>query len=225
MTLEQLLFGVLPYIAVVLAVVVTIIRYTSRRFSYSSLSSQFLENKMLFRGSVPWHYGIIFILVGHLVGFLFPSSVLAWNGEPVRLYILEISALAGGFFVFYGLVMLIIRRLINSRIREVTSFMDVVLLCLLSLQVFSGLWTAIFYRWGSSWYAGVGVPYLRSLVKLNPDIALISPLPFWVQTHIVCAFLFIALIPFTRLVHFLSIPFGYFTRPYQVVVWNRRDPN
>jgi nitrate reductase gamma subunit len=29
------------------------------RFSYSSYSSQFLENRRLFWGSVLWHYGIV----------------------------------------------------------------------------------------------------------------------------------------------------------------------
>ncbi len=82
MTIDQFLYGVFPYVALILAIVGTIWRYFSDRFSYSSLSSQFLENRQLFWGSVPWHYGILIILAGHLIGFLIPRSVLAWNGVP-----------------------------------------------------------------------------------------------------------------------------------------------
>ena len=222
MTLDQFLYGVFPYLAITLAIVGTIWRYFSNRFSYSSLSSQFLENRQLFWGSVPWHYGILVILTGHLVAFLIPRSVLAWNGEPWRLYVLEASALAFGFLTLWGLIALIFRRLSNSRIRVVTSPMDLVLLLALLVQVVAGLWVAIFFRWGSSWYAAFAVPYLKSLFTLSPDVALVSNLPFMAQVHIIGAFVLLLLLPFTRLVHFLSFPLAYLWRPYQVVIWNRK---
>ncbi len=221
--LDFLLFAVLPYVAVVLAVVVGVYRYTKDRFSYSSLSSQFFENRRLFWGSVPWHYGILVILTGHLIGFLIPRSVLAWNGVPWRLYVLEAAALAFGFLTLWGLVVLIIRRAGSARLRVVTSGMDVVLLLALLIQVVAGLWTAIFYRWGSSWYAAFAVPYLYSLIKLNPDISLVVNLPLAVKIHIIGAFVLILMVPFTRLVHMLTFPITYLWRPYQVVIWNRKN--
>ncbi|MBW8010730.1 MAG: respiratory nitrate reductase subunit gamma [Chloroflexi bacterium] len=220
--LDTLLFAVFPYVAVALAVVVGFYRYFSDRFSYSSLSSQFLENRGLFWGSVSWHYGILAILLGHLIGFLIPRSVLAWNGVPWRLYVLEASALMFGILTLWGLVVLIIRRFSSARIRVVTSLMDIVLLVVLLVQVVAGVWTAIFYRWGSSWYAGFAVPYLWSIIKFSPDISLVNNLPFMVKLHIIGAYVIVGLIPFTRLVHLLSFPFTYFWRPYQVVIWNRR---
>jgi len=222
MTLDQFLYGVFPYVAISLAIVGTIWRYFSDRFSYTSLSSQFLENRQLFWGSVPWHYGILVILTGHLVAFLIPRSVLAWNGEPWRLYVLEASALAFGFLTLWGLLALIFRRFSSARIRVVTSPMDVVLLLALLVQVVAGLWVAIFFRWGSSWYAAFAVPYLKSLFTLSPDVALVSNLPFMAQVHIVGAFVLLLLLPFTRLVHFLAFPIAYLWRPYQVVIWNRK---
>ncbi|RMF02448.1 MAG: respiratory nitrate reductase subunit gamma [Chloroflexi bacterium] len=224
MTAEQLLFGVFPYVALALAIVGTFWRYYNNRFSYSSLSSQFLENRQLFWGSVPWHYGILFILTGHLVGFLIPRGVLLWNGAPLRLYVLEASALAFGFLTLWGLLALMFRRATNKRVKVVTSPMDWVLLLVLLVQVVAGLWIAVFYRWGSSWYAGFAVPYLWSIFYFRPQIDLVSNLPFMVQTHIVGAFVLVALLPFTRLVHFLSVPLGYIFRPWQVVVWNRTSP-
>lgn len=222
MTFDDLLFGVFPYVAVVVAVVGSIWRSTTNRFSVSSLSSQFLENRKLFWGSVPWHYGILIILAGHAIGFLIPRSVLAWNGVPWRLYVLEISALAFGLLALVGLILLIYRRATSKRIRVVTSVMDLVLLLVLLVQVVAGVWTAVVYRWGSSWYASFAVPYLWSVIKLRPDISLVSNLPIAVQVHIVGAYVFIALIPFTRLIHFLTVPVRYLWRPYQVVIWNRK---
>ncbi len=220
--LDFLLFAVLPYVAVVVAVVFGVYRYYKDRFSYSSLSSQFFENRKLFWGSVPWHYGILVILTGHLIGFLIPRSVLAWNGEPLRLYVLEAAALAFGLLTLWGLVVLIIRRAGSARLRVITTGMDVVLLLVLLIQVVAGLWTAIFYRWGSSWYAAFAVPYLYSLIKLNPDISLVVNLPLAVKIHIIGAFVLILMVPFTRLVHMLTFPITYLWRPYQVVIWNRK---
>lgn len=217
---DNLLFVIFPYTVIILAVVVTVQRYLKKGFTYSSLSSQFLEAGELFYGSVPWHIGILGILTGHLIGFLFPRSVLAFNGVPVRLYILESVALLFGLMCLVGIVNLIIRRHVSARIRAVTSVMDVVVLLLLLIQVVLGVYTAIFYRWGSSWYAASVVPYLRSLFTLQPDVAMIAPLPLTIKLHFLNAWVLVAVFGFSRLVHMLVVPLHYLWRPYQVVVWN-----
>src|SRR4030067_3392367 len=102
--IDLFLFGVLPSLTIAVAVVGLIWRYATNQFSYSSISSQFLDNRRLFWGSVPWHYGIILILLGHLIGVLFPKSIMAFNGVPVRLYLLEGTALALGLLVLAGVV-------------------------------------------------------------------------------------------------------------------------
>jgi nitrate reductase gamma subunit len=223
MTINTFLFAIFPYIAIAVALVVTCLRYFNNRFTYSSLSSQFLESKQLFWGSVTWHYGILGVLTIHVIGFLLPGSILAWNGVPWRLYILEATGLALGFLSVFGIIVLLYRRLSQVRIRVVTSPMDVILLLALLVQVLAGVGTAIFYRWGSSWYATSAVPYLRSLFIFNPDLALVTTLPIMVKVHIVGAFSLILLLPFTRLVHFLSVPLQYVWRSPQVVVWNQRN--
>src|SRR3990172_12779605 len=103
---DLFLYGIFPYIAIAVAVTGLIYRYATNQFSYSSVSSQFLENRQLFWGSVPWHYGIILILLGHLVGVVFPDGVKAINGVPVRLYILEGTALALSLALLVGLIIL-----------------------------------------------------------------------------------------------------------------------
>lgn len=217
---DYLLFVVLPYIAVTLLVVVSIYRYVRNKFSYSSLSSQFLEGDELFYGSVPWHIGIIGALSGHVIGFFFPKQVLWFNGVPLRLYILETTGFVFGLLALVGIVGLVWRRITTSRVRSVTSAVDTVVLILLLGQVVLGVYTALFYRWGSSWFVASAVPYLRSLFLFQPDTATILPMPLVIRLHIINAFLLVAIFPFSRLVHMVSIPLTYLWRPYQVVIWN-----
>ncbi|MHC4850102.1 MAG: respiratory nitrate reductase subunit gamma [Planctomycetota bacterium] len=217
--LDFILYGVFPYIAFVLFIVVTVQRYRQSKFSYSSLSSQFLENRQHFWGMVPFHYGILFVLFGHLIAFLIPSSILWWNSHPARLYILEITALIGGLLTLIGFVALLVRRGSHHRLRAVTSPSDWILSALLLFQVFTGIWVAVFHGWGSSWFASTLTPYLWSLVKLNPDISGIVPMPHMVKTHVIGAFALIAFFPFTRLVHILVIPNMYLWRRTQLVRW------
>jgi len=220
--LDKFLFVGYPYAALVLAVVVGILRYRWRPFSYSSLSSQFLENKQLFWGSGLWHWGILWVLAGHFVAFLIPGRILAWNAQPVRLYLLEASGLIMGLLAMVGVVALMVRRSSSARIKAVTSPMDWVILCLLLLQVVTGVDTALRYRWGSSWYASNAVPYLRSILALNPRPEFIQPLPWFPKLHILGGLTILLLIPFSRLAHFLVVPLHYLWRKPQVVIWNRR---
>lgn len=217
--LDFLLYAVFPYVAFVLFIVVTVQRYRQQSFSYSSLSSQFLENRQHFWGMVPFHYGILFVLLGHVVAFLVPRSILWWNSHPARLYILEVTALIAGILTLVGFVGLIIRRASNARLRTVSTPADWILYALLLLQIALGVSVAVFHGWGSSWFAATMAPYLWSLVKLNPDISFVTPMPFLVKAHVVGAFALIAFFPFTRLVHILVIPNMYLWRRHQVVRW------
>lgn len=218
--LNTLMFAAFPYICLIIFLIGSIYRYMNRGFQVSSLSSEFLERKKLFWGSQPFHYGLLVIFFGHLIAFLFPSTVLAWNGEPVRLLILEFSSFAFGLAALAGLVLLIKRRLENKRILIVSNKMDMLVYTVLITQIVTGLGVAFFVRWGSSWFAAVLTPYLRSIFALNPDIAAVSAMPWLVQLHIISAFFIIAIIPFTRFVHFLVAPVDYLWRNYQLVIWN-----
>lgn len=218
------LFAIFPYLALFIFVFVSIRRYISRPFTYSSLSTQFLENRRQFWGIIPFHYGIITLFFGHLAAFLVPSHVLAWNGVTWRLYILEITALIFGLLTLVGLIQLIFRRIGDHKVFRTTSAADWVLYALLLIQIFAGVYIAVFYRWGSSWFAAVLTPYLWSIFKLNPDLSSLSGLPFMVKLHIVNAFLILAIFPFGRLVHLLVVPNPYLWRRTQVHRWYR-NPN
>ncbi|MFN2239080.1 MAG: respiratory nitrate reductase subunit gamma [Thermoanaerobaculia bacterium] len=220
--LDTLLFAVLPYVAMVVFLLGTILRYREQSFTYSSLSSQLLENRHHFWAVVPFHFGIIVVLLGHLIAFLIPRHILLWNSSPVRLYVLEATALAFGLATLIGFLGIIVRRLTDHKVRSVTSRADWIVYTLLLLQFLTGLDTAITYRWGSGWFAALAAPYLWSLVKLSPQIGLITPLPWMVKLHIVNAFVLIAVFPFSRLVHILVVPNHYLWRRRQVVRWYGR---
>lgn len=217
--LDQFLFVALPYVCLFTFFLMTIYRYRMQSFSYSSLSSQFIENKHHFWAVVPFHYGILVVTAGHLIAFLIPRSILVWNSHPLRLYILEISALISGVLTLIGLVAVVIRRFTNSKIRRVTTPTDWVLFGMLLTQVGSGVAVAVFYPWGSSWFATNLSPYLWSIFKLNPDVTYVSAMPTIIKLHIVLAFLTIGFFPFTRLVHLLVVPNPYLWRKPQVVRW------
>ena len=222
---STLMFMVLPYVAFGIFIVGSIYRYMNRGYQVSSLSSQFLEGKKLFWGSQPFHWGLLVLFIGHLTAFLFPSAVLAWNGEPVRLLILEISSFAFGLSALLGLILLIKRRLSAKMLLVVTNKMDMLVYTILFVQIITGLGVAFFVRWGSSWFSSTLTPYLRSVFSFNPDIDAVSAMPWWIQIHIISAFLIIGVIPFTRFMHFLVAPFDYIWRKYQVVIWNWNPKN
>ncbi|MCL1587255.1 MAG: respiratory nitrate reductase subunit gamma [Actinomycetia bacterium] len=219
-TLSVMLFVVLPYAALALAIIVSVLRWREAPFSISSLSTQLLESRKLFWGSIPFHWGIIFILTGHIFVLFLPSTVDWWNGVPLRLYALEITGVALALWALFGMVVLTYRRLSNSKVRRVTTPMDYVVLTILFVQIISGLWVAIGLRFGAAWATGVVVPYIWSLVVLQPKPELISPFPLVLQIHVVAFWVFLAVFPFTRLVHILTYPVMYVTKPWQKVVAN-----
>jgi nitrate reductase gamma subunit len=224
MTTNEFLFGVLPYVVTILAIVVTVIRWRRDQFSISSLSSQLLESRKLYWGSVSFHWGLSIILLGHIAALLVPRGFELWNGSPVRLYLLEITGLALAFWAVFGVTILIIRRFTSPRVLRVTTPMDWVVLLIIATQIVTGIWIAIGYRWGSYWGTSVFVPYVRSLFSAHPNPAYVDPLPWVLKAHVLTFFAFLAVFPFTRLVHIITLPLQYLFRPWQKVIAARETP-
>lgn len=218
---DLFLFGVLPYLAVALALGGTLYRYRSQRLGITARSSQLLEGRMLYWGSVPWHGAILAIIGAHILAALFPDAWGALLGAPARLLVLEVTGLALGALATLGIAVLLLRR---ARLASITGPLDWVVLALLLFQAGSGLWVAFGLRWGSLWYLGVAVPWLGSLVRLSPQVEAVALLPLAARLHVLNAFALLALLPLTRLVHLTSIPIQYLWRPPQVVIWRRPSP-
>jgi len=220
---NQILFVVFPYIALTLFLAITIYRSIFRPFTISSLSSQLLERKKLFWGTIPFHYGIVLILLFHLLALVFPKALVLWNAAPLRLYLLEISGFALGLWSLAGVLILVWRRFSSANIRAVTTPMDLVVLLLVLVSVLTGVLTASGYRFGSNWFTGVFTPYLWSLLTFQPRPELVAPLPWVIQVHVLNNFMILAIFPFSRLIHILTWPLGYVFRPWQIVIWVRQQ--
>jgi|SRR5690625_3070434 len=218
-------YTVFPYLAIALAIIVGLYRYFKHKFTYSSLSTQFIEKRKLFWGSIPFHYGIVIVLIAHLIPILFPAVWKSLVGNMTRLYTIEIIGLSIALWALFGLIVLMIRRFSDSRLRALTSPMDVVLLIFLLWQIGSGIYIAIFNHWGAQWYTTTAVPWIHSLLIFQPNHELVSSLSLVIKIHMLGGFILLALFPFTRLVHVVSFPLAYLWRPYQVVRWYKKmDP-
>jgi nitrate reductase gamma subunit len=217
--IDQFLFVGLPYLAIITFVVGCVWRWSTNRFSYSSLSSQFLEHRQLYWGSVSWHIGILLVLAGHLVALIFPGL---WSGlMSVQAALLTVETVGAvlGCVSLAGLVTLLYRRITSNRLQAVTTPLDILVVALLLGQVLLGVTSAMLFPYGAYWAPATVSPYLWGLLTLQPDATCVAFFPAVFKLHLVGAWLLVLLFPFTRLVHIVLLPWQYFFRPPQQVVW------
>jgi len=161
------------------------------------------------------------------MGLLVPASVTEWLGLSEHAYHL-IAVWGGtvtGLMLMVGLVLLIIRRMVNGRIRAVTTRMDKVLYAALAVMVTLGMIATVGVNLvgGGYDYRETIAVWFRGIFWFQPDSGLMTGAPLVYQLHAIGGFLFLALWPFTRLVHVWSVPLAYLWRPY-VVYRARRRP-
>jgi nitrate reductase gamma subunit len=219
-SLQILLLVALPYAAVVVFIAGLIWRYR-QRFTISSLSSQFLESRWLVWGSVPFHLGVAVLFAGHLLPLIIPSVWLSWMSNRSALLFVETAGSAAAILCLLGLVMLFIRRLASRAVLRNSTAVDLLVLAVLITQVTLGLAVAMMHRWGAVWSARTTTPYLWSLITFQPDPSLVAGVPTLMTLHLTGAWIVLALIPFTRLVHMFAVPLHYLHRPPQRVIWLR----
>ena len=220
--LDNLLFVVFPYVPVAVAVAGTAYRFLTNQFSFTSLSSQFLETDLQFWGSTLWHYGILPTLLIHVGGFVAPKLMFLLHSTPETLYLAELAGKILGIIAFVGVGAMFYRRVTSSKIRMVTTPADWVVLVLLIAQVVLGLWMAFGYRWGATWFIHTVTPWVVSLATFQPAPQYVSALPLVPRLHFLNATLLILVFPFTRLVHMITVPVEYLWRSFQRVIWTRR---
>jgi len=220
--LNSLIFIALPYAALALVLFVTPYRFFSNRLTWSAYSTQFLERKFLFWGINPWHYGIIPILAAHVIGFAFPGQVKAFLGNQETLLMVESFGLGLGLFALMGTLVLLLRRVNSGMLKKVTFASDWLILYLLAFQAGTGIYIGYFMRWGSQWYLHTAVPYLWSIVSFNPELGFVTDLPLVFKLHAACAFLIVAVLTFTKLVHMLYLPFDFLKDPPILYRWRAK---
>ena len=219
--MDGFLFGVFPYVAVAVTVVGFLWRFRTMRYTVTSSSSQMLESRLQYWGSVSWHYAILLVLFAHLAAIFLPRLVGTALASPGRLLVVEVTGLALGLTALWGLVVLCVRRF---TLRGETAWLDWAVMALLLLQVATGVYTSVTSRWGYAWFTFVATPWLGSLVRLAPRVDHVSGLPWAFKFHALNAFVLVALVPYTRLAHVFVAPIEYLWRLPQVVIWRRPRP-
>ncbi|MDQ0216425.1 nitrate reductase gamma subunit [Oikeobacillus pervagus] len=221
--MDQFLWVILPYLALTIFVGGHIYRYQHDQFGWTSKSSEILEKKKLRLGSTLFHWGIIFVFGGHVMGILIPISVYEMMGISKHFYhnISLIFGLPAGIVAFIGLLILYQRRLTVKRVRSTSSKGDFVALFFLLIVMGSGLFATVFNidSHGFDYRTTIG-PWFRGLFIFQPDASLMETVPVWFKIHILAAFGIFATWPFTRLVHVFSLPLKYLSRSY--VVYRKR---
>jgi nitrate reductase gamma subunit len=221
---NEFLWVVFPYICLTVFVVGHVWRYRYDKFGWTTRSSQLYENRLLRIGSPLFHFGILAVFLGHVMGLGVPESWTEAVGISEGLYhflAVSIGAIAG-FCTVVGLAILIYRRRTVGPVFSATTRMDKVMYVFLAAVILLGLANTVIanifghydYREGVSiWFRGL------FRFQTHPDLMAEAPLTF--QLHGLIAIALFALWPFTRLVHVFSAPLGYLTRPY--IVYRSRD--
>ena len=221
------LWVIVPYVCLAVFVVGHFWRYRYDKFGWTTRSSQLYEVRLLRLGSPLFHFGMLGVVGGHVIGLLVPRSWTDAIGIGDHLY--HVVAVAGGLvaglMALAGMAILIYRRRTVGPVFSATTPMDKVMYAVLGLAIVFGMWNtvagSVFTIGGEYNYReGVSVWY-RSFLAFQPDAELMAEAPLGFQLHALSAFALFALWPFTRLVHVFSAPVGYLNRPY--IVYRSRD--
>lgn len=224
---DQAMFGYYPYIALAVLAVGSIIRFDREPYTWRSGSSQLLRRKQLILGSVLFHLGVLIIFVGHLVGLLTPIQVFDALGisHGAKQVLAIVAGGVAGVAALLGALILLHRRLFDARIRRTSSFSDIAILALLTLQLVLGLTTIPLssqHLDGSEMVKFMS--WAQSIFTFRPGAADYIADVHWIfKTHLILGLTIFLVFPFTRLVHMLSAPVWYLNRRGWQLVRTRRE--
>jgi nitrate reductase gamma subunit len=216
------LFQVYPYVCFIVFVVVSLIRFDQNQYTWKSDSSQMLRAGLLRWGSNLFHFGILFLFFGHLVGLFTPHSVYGpFMSAATKQMLAVVAGGIAGLVCFVGLSLLLYRRVFDPRIRLTSHRTDIAVLVVLWVQLLVGLITLPY-----SWQHADGsvmlvlADWAQRIVTLRPvDATALASLPWPFLFHVVFGMTIFLLLPFSRLVHVWSgfAVLAYVFRPHQVV--------
>lgn len=220
--LDYFLFQILPYIALSVLLLGSIVRFDRDPYGWRSKSSQLLRRRQLAWGSNLMHVSILVILVGHIAGLLTPLQFFEWIGishSAKQIMAMAVGGIAG-VFCFIGLVLLLHRRLSDPRIRANSSFADIAVLVLLLAQLILGMLTitvSVKHLDGHEMVKFMN--WAQHIVTFRPGAAdFVRDVALVFKLHLTLGMFIFIVFPFTRLVHIWSAPVFYiFRRQYQIV--------
>lgn len=141
--LDNLLFDIYPYVALVIFMLGSLIRYDRDQYTWKADSSQLLRRGQLRLGSNLFHIGIIGLFFGHFAGLLTPKDLyhaLGLSTENKQLLAMVAGGIMGGMAMI-GVLLLLHRRLSDPRIRKTCTGMDIFILVWIFITLALGLIT------------------------------------------------------------------------------------
>lgn len=117
--LDIALWVVLPYMSFAILIVGLAWRYKTDQYGWTSRSSQWNEPTILRWASPLFHFGVLFVFMGHILGLVIPKTWTEAAGVPEHVYHLmaTIPGTIAGIMTIVGLAMLIYRRLVYKSVR------------------------------------------------------------------------------------------------------------
>jgi nitrate reductase gamma subunit len=222
--MTTLLWVVYPYVCLTVFVLGHLWRYRYDKFGWTTRSSQLYESRLLRLGSPLFHFGILIVFVGHVMGLGVPESWTEAVGISEGIYhfmAVSIGTVAGVATVV-GLAILIYRRRTTGPVFSATTRMDKFMYAVLGLVIVLGMWNTVAANvFGSYDYRQSVSVWFRGIFRFDLHPHLMADAPPSFRLHGLVAMFLFALWPFTRLVHVFSAPLGYLTRPY--IVYRSRD--
>ncbi|MDH4234876.1 MAG: respiratory nitrate reductase subunit gamma [Gallionella sp.] len=221
-SVNNLLFGVYPYVCLTVFFIGSWLRFDREQYGWKSDSSQLLSKGNMRLASNCFHYGVICIFFGHLIGLLTPHSVfLMIMDDMSHQYVAITAGTIFGLTMLLGGVILLVRRFGNARVSTSSRWSDKFTLVWVMLTLVLGLLTIPV----SIGHAGHGDPrvvtamaeWIQSIVYLYPSPQYLEGVDMIFKLHVLAGMTVFLIFPFTRLVHIWSMPFGYILRAYQIV--------
>ncbi|TDC76873.1 respiratory nitrate reductase subunit gamma, partial [Actinomadura sp. 7K507] len=165
------------------------------------------------------------VALGHVGGLLIPDRWTEAVGVTEHMYhvVAVVLGTIAGFCTLAGIAILIYRRRTVGPVFAATTRNDKLMYAVLALTILLGLAATVAANivGGGYNYRETVSPWFRSIFYLRPDPDLMTGVPVLFQLHALSALLLFCIWPFTRLVHMLTAPVGYLTRPY--IVYRSRD--
>jgi nitrate reductase gamma subunit len=220
-----LLWGIAPYVMVAVLVGGTVWRYRYDKFGWTTRSSELHESRLLRIGSPLFHFGLLVVIVGHVIGLLIPKSLTDAIGLSQEVYHVQALVLGtiAGLSTLAGIGILVYRRRTTGPVFRATTVNDKLMYLVLVAAIVAGLATTLLGAAGGEEhnYRLTVSPWFRSLFALNPDVEAMSHAGFAFHLHVLIGMALFVIWPFTRLVHAFTAPLTYLVRPY--IVYRSRD--
>ncbi|GET29398.1 respiratory nitrate reductase subunit gamma [Prolixibacter sp. SD074] len=218
--INNFLFTYLPHIAMAVFWFGLITRIVKTSRTIQAKSSQFLAGDGLKWGSNLFHYGIVLVFIGHFTGLFTPEKLyhLVMTTATKRVLAVSLGAVFGTL-TFIGIIILIIRRFRNERIRLNSNPQDYFIIFLLLVEVGLGLASMATTATSSvENYAALG-EWAQKIITFQPDAgAVIAGHSLIYKLHIVVGLFIFIIFPYTKLMHIMVLPVAYFFRSgYQLV--------